>query len=559
MTDFLIYDLRVAVLIAVFYLFWRLLLARETLHRLNRVVLLLTAVLSFVLPVCVITIHRSEVLTVTENEASALPTATVETLTAVQPWWMTAAVVLFVLGAALTLGHTLASLVRVGRLIRQSELHQQVDGTVIAVTERELSPFSWMHYIVMSRSDYDHPDAAIMAHERAHICARHSWDVMLVDVLSVLQWFNPALWLLRSDLRAIHEFEADDAVLSQGIDARQYQYLLVRKAVAAHGYSVANSLSHSTLKRRINMMLKKKTNSRQWLRALYIVPVVAASLAVSARTVTDYRIADEQAPAATDATTQTESKDSGFFEVKENDRVTIVHPGGVEQDKVTVALSSNGAHPLVLVNGTEMDYDHFVKISPNIIKSMTVLKDEDARKKYGAKAKDGVILVEIEDHPNEKGHEPFKLKGLVIDEKKEPVVGAIVRVKGTKQGTVTDMEGQYTIEVPDGAEVEVAYVGMATATFTASKDIAETRTTTSVLKKDGSDATPTAMAKSKNETRVVVDGKDTRKIVTRVVVDGNEMSMEEFETTTEPEKIESMNIDKTDPKHPVVRVTTKKK
>ena len=559
MTDFLIYDLRVAVLIAVFYLFWRLLLARETLHRLNRVVLLLTAVLSFVLPVCVITIHRSEVLTVTENEASALPTATVETLTAVQPWWMTVAVVLFVIGAALTLGHTLASLVRVGRLIRKSEHHQQADGTVIAVTERELSPFSWMHYIVMSRSDYDHPDAAIMAHERAHIRARHSWDVMLVDVLSVLQWFNPALWLLRSDLRAIHEFEADDAVLSQGIDARQYQYLLVRKAVAAHGYSVANSLSHSTLKRRINMMLKKETNSRQWLRALYIVPVVAASLAVSARTVTDYRIADEQAPAATDATTQTESKDSGFFEVKENDRVTIVHPGGVEQDKVTVALSSNGAHPLVLVNGTEMDYDHFVKISPNIIKSMTVLKDEDARKKYGAKAKDGVILVEIEDHPNEKGHEPFKLKGLVIDEKKEPVVGAIVRVKGTKQGTVTDMEGQYTIEVPDGAEVEVAYVGMATATFTASKDIAETRTTTIVLKKDGSDATPTAMAKSKNETRVMVDGKDTRKIVTRVVVDGKEMSMEEFETTTEPEKIESMNIDKTDPKHPVVRVTTKKK
>ena len=559
MTDFLIYDLRVAVLIAVFYLFWRLLLARETLHRLNRVVLLLTAVLSFVLPVCVITIHRSEVLTVTENEASALPTATVETMTAVQPWWMTAAVVLFVTGAVLTLGHKLASLVRVGRLIRQSEHHQQADGTVIAVTERELSPFSWMHYIVMSRSDYDHPDAAIMAHERAHIRARHSWDVMLVDVLSVLQWFNPALWLLRSDLRAIHEFEADDAVLSQGIDARQYQYLLVRKAVAAHGYSVANSLSHSTLKRRINMMLKKKTNSRQWLRALYIVPVVAASLAVSARTVTDYRIADEQAPAATDATTQTESKDSGFFEVKENDRATIVHPGGVEQDKVTVALSSNGAHPLVLVNGTEMDYDHFVKISPNIIKSMTVLKDEDAQKKYGAKAKDGVILVEIEDHPNEKGHEPFKLKGLVIDEKKEPVVGAIVRVKGTKQGTVTDMEGQYTIEVPDGAEVEVAYVGMGTATFTASKDIAETRTTTIVLKKDGSDATPTAMAKSKNETRVVVDGKDTRKIVTRVVVDGKEMSMEEFETTTEPEKIESMNIDKTDPKHPVVRVTTKKK
>lgn len=559
MTQFLIYDLRVAVLIAVFYLFWRLLLARETLHRLNRVVLLFTAVLSFVLPLCVITIHRSEVLTVAENVAPVLPTATTGTAAAGQPWWTTAAVALFLAGALLTLGHTLASLVRLWRLIRQCELHRQADGTVIAVTERELSPFSWMHYIVMSRSDYDHPDAAIMAHERGHIRARHSWDVMLVGVLSVLQWFNPALWLLRSDLRAIHEFEADDAVLSQGIDARQYQYLLVRKAVAAHGYSVANSLSHSTLKRRINMMLRKKTNSRGWLRALYIVPVVAASLAISARTVTDYRIVGEQVPAPPEATSQTESKAKDSLVVKENDRITIVHPGGVEYDKVTVATTGNGEHPLVLVNGTEMPYDQFVKISPQIIKSISVLKDEDSRKKYGAKAKDGVIVVEIEDHPNKKGHEPFKLKGLVIDEKKEPVVGAIVRVKGTTLGTVTDMEGQYTIEVPDGAIVEVAYVGMATTTFTASKDISETRTKAIVLKKDDSDAAPTAKARSKNETRVVMDGKETSKIVTRVVVDGKEMSMEEFATTTEPEKIESMSVDKTDPSNPVVRITTKKK
>lgn len=575
MTDFLMYDFRVAVLIATFYLFWRLLLARETLHRLNRVVLLLTAVMSFVLPLCVITIHRNEVLTVAENAAPVVPAATVETTTAGQPWWTTAAVVLFLVGAVLTLGHTLASLMRVWRLIRQSELHPQADGTVIAVTEMELSPFSWMHYIVMSRSDYDHPDAAIMAHERGHIRARHSWDVMLVGVLSVLQWFNPALWLLRSDLRAIHEFEADDAVLSQGIDARQYQYLLVRKAVAAHGYSVANSLSHSTLKRRINMMIKKKTNSRQWLRALYIIPVVAASLAISARTVTDYRIADEQVPATPDGEAvdhspshksqpsklnvlhstqdETESKASDFLEVKKGDSIKIVYPGGVEHDKVTVASASNGKHPLVIVNGTEMPYDQFVKISPKIIKSITVLKDEDGRKKYGTKAKDGVILVEIEDHPNKKGHEPFKLKGLVIDEKKEPVVGAIVRVKGTTKGTVTDMEGQYTLEVPDGAVVEVAYVGMETASFTASKAIADTRTTAIVLKKDdGSDPMPTVRA------TVIADGKETRKIVTHVVVDNKEMTMEEFENTTEPEKIESINIDKTDPKHIKMKVTLKK-
>ena len=158
-----------------------------------------------------------------------------------------------------------------------------------------------------------------------------------------------------------------------------------------------------------------------------------------------------------------------------------------QQKKEVIVDPKSGIHPLVIVNGSEMPYDKFVSISPNIIKSITVLKNKEALTKYGEKGKDGVILVEIEDHPNQKGHEPFLLKGLVIDEKKEPVVGAIVRVKGTKQGTVTDVDGRYTIEVPDGATIEVAYVGMETATFTTSKAIAESRTTAIVLKKDGSD------------------------------------------------------------------------
>ena len=575
MTEFLVYDVKAAVLVAVFYLFYRLLLAHETLHRLNRLVLLGTAVVSMVLPLCVITVHHTVVVPAPAEAEVAAAAPVPMAGEVLEPLWLTLLCVVFFLGVVLVLTKTVLSVVRVCMLIKESELHPQPDGITLAVTSRDLAPFSWMHYIVLSRSDYASPDAAILAHERAHIRLRHSVDVLLVDVLTACQWFNPAMWLLRSDLRTIHEYEADAAVLSQGIDARQYQYLLVRKAVAAHGYSVANSLSHSTLKRRINMMTKKKTNSRQWLRALYIIPVVAASLAISARTVTDYRIADEQVPATPDGEAvdhspshksqpsklnalhstqdETESKASDFLEVKEGDSIKIVYPGGVEHDKVTVATASNGKHPLVIVNGTEMPYDQFVKISPKIIKSITVLKDEDGRKKYGTKAKDGVILVEIEDHPNKKGHEPFKLKGLVIDEKKEPVVGAIVRVKGTKQGTVTDVDGQYTLEVPDGAVVEVAYVGMETASFTASKAIADTRTTAIVLKKDdGSDPMPTVRA------TVIADGKETRKIVTHVVVDNKEMTMEEFENTTEPEKIESINIDKTDPKHIKMKVTLKK-
>ena len=479
MTDFLIYDLKVAALIAVFYMFYRLLLSRETFHRLNRIVLLSTAVASFVLPLCIITLHKTVLMPMPEV-TDTMETVMVEVAEEPTPWWQIALPVVFFAGMAATVGHTLTSVAKVLLLIRRSEKHPQEDGTMVCVTGRaDMPPFSWMHYIVMNRSDYEQQDAAILAHERAHIRLGHSWDVLLADLLTALQWFTPAMWMLRADLRAIHEYEADRAVLSQGIDAHQYQYLLITKAAGIGGYSIANGISHSTLKNRINMMLHKPSNPKNSLKLLALLPIVGMVLATNARTVTDvtYVNGNNNAENKTE-TTVTNAATTLSATPNDDDK---------QQKKEVIVDPKSGIHPLVIVNGSEMPYDKFVSISPNIIKSITVLKNKEALTKYGEKGKDGVILVEIEDHPNQKGHEPFLLKGLVIDEKKEPVVGAIVRVKGTKQGTVTDVDGRYTIEVPDGATIEVAYVGMETATFTTSKAIAESRTTAIVLKKDGSD------------------------------------------------------------------------
>ena len=288
MIDFLIYDLKVALLIAVFYMFYRLLLARETFHHINRIVLLTTAVASYVLPLCVITIHETVVMQQT-------PTVTIDGLQASAyepastPLWQIVLPILFIIGAAAATGHTLCSLIRIIRLISHSEQHPQADGTTICVTgNADLAPFSWMHYIVMNRSDYDISDASILAHERGHIRLHHSCDVLLVDLLTALQWFNPAMWMLRSDLRAIHEYEADAAVLSQGINARQYQYLLITKAGGIGGYSLANGITHSALKNRITMMLHTKSQRRNYLKLLALLPIVGVTLALNAETVTDY-------------------------------------------------------------------------------------------------------------------------------------------------------------------------------------------------------------------------------------------------------------------------------
>ena len=296
MMEFLTYDLKVAALLAVFYMFYRLLLSHETFHRVNRVVLLLTAILSFVLPLCVITIHKTVVVDMPKaNIDFGGMTMMIEEAEPQAPFWQTAAIVVFFIGLVVTLGYTLQSILRVWLLIRHSEQHPQNDGTVICVAKGDVSPFSWMRYIVLSQSDYEAQDASILAHERGHIRRRHSLDLILVDTLTALQWFNPAMWMLRQDLRAIHEYEADAAVLSQGINMRQYQYLLIQKAVSHCGYSVANGISHSTLKNRINMMLtNKKSTSKSWIKVFALLPIVGLALALNAETVNDYVYKEEQ-------------------------------------------------------------------------------------------------------------------------------------------------------------------------------------------------------------------------------------------------------------------------
>ena len=334
MTNFLIYDAKVAVLIIVFYMFYRLMLSRETFHRVNRVVLLLTAVASFVLPLCVITMHKTV-------RMEAVPRVSVGDLQmevaadAGPEWWQMLLPLIFIIGVMVTLGQTLTSILKVWLLIRRSEQYPQPDGTIVCVTgNAEVSPFSWMHYIVMNRSDYEEHNAAILAHERGHIRLRHSWDLLLVDLLTALQWFNPAMWMLRQDLRAIHEYEADGEVLSQGINARQYQYLLISKASGIGGYSIANGISHSTLKNRITMMLHKKSERRSLLKLLALIPIVGLALALNARTVTDY-VYDEpqkQQPVKKGKKAGTIKVNGQEIKVVEQDDIVTME-GEVDQDQ----------------------------------------------------------------------------------------------------------------------------------------------------------------------------------------------------------------------------------
>jgi TonB family protein len=441
--EFLIYDLKVALLVAAFYMFYRLLLSHETFHRTNRLVLLATAIASFILPLCVITLHKTVVVS-GHGLVSLEGLGMAEVADAAEPQmplWQIVAIVVFFAGLAVTLGHTFMGILEVWRLVTHSERHQEPDGIVVCVTDRDVSPFSFCRYIVLSRSDYEAHEASVLAHERGHIRQRHSLDVLLVDTLTALQWFNPAMWMLRQDLRAIHEYEADAAVLSQGINMRQYQYLLIQKAVATCGYSVANGITHSTLKNRIHMMLtNKKTNRASWLKLLAMLPIVGAALALNAETVNHYVYEDTQEQPQKKVV----KKGRKASQVKVNAKTIEVKTDKdvVTGENVTVELNADkqkstgkklvfldevleGPEPLIVIDGKVATVEQLKALDQEEIDNITVLKKakeplEVYAKHFNADTSNGILFINTKEYVKNGKKEVVDVAVKKSDEEVEP-------------------------------------------------------------------------------------------------------------------------------------------
>lgn len=434
--EILLYELRVAVTIAAFYLGYRLWLRKETLYAFNRVVLLLTAILSFVLPFCQITFHRTVEMAATVSVVGeGRPVAVVAEAPVATDYAVWALLTIYVLGVLAMLVKTTVSVAGVLRIVKGGR-REQMDGTGIVVTDKDVAPFSFLNRIVLSERDWAEDAGYIIAHEREHVRACHTLDVLLTELITALQWFNPAVWLMRNELKDLHEYEADNAVLRHGADRKAYQYLLIKKAVGASGYSVTNSFNHSSIKKRITMMLCKKSSLWSAWKALYIVPLMGLSLASTARTVTDYVVPAETAVSECDS---------------------LVKPLVIKRtDKGSKKLAEN--NPLCLVDGKKVT--DISKISPESIESITVLKDEKALEKYGEEGKYGVIIVTLKkgnavSSTTETEHVSVNDKQLqIVDEKEKPLfvvdgqkVTDISHINPDAIESITVLKGESAVEV----------------------------------------------------------------------------------------------------------------
>lgn len=283
---FFIYSVKVAVCLALFYLFHKLLMSRDTFHTFNRFAILSMMLLSLVLPL----VHLSLDSEAGINRGTvALEGLVAQTVVAdggngVGDGLSLTQLLLaaYVLGVVLFVGKALLSVGSLLRLIRRARCVEVRNGIRIYTMQGDISPFSWFRYIIMSEKDWQENRREIVLHEMAHIRRCHSMDVAVCNMMIVFQWYNPAAWLLKRELQTVHEYEADEAVLSAGVDATHYQMLLIRKAVGERLFSMANNLNHNSLKKRITMMKIKRTNPVQKAKIAFVLPLAAMTVAAFA-------------------------------------------------------------------------------------------------------------------------------------------------------------------------------------------------------------------------------------------------------------------------------------
>ncbi len=415
-----VYLLEVSVLLILLYIFNKQLLSRETFHRMNRYLWLAVISLSFLLPLVAPHMVASlEALTpILRAEGFDLgEISLVGMVSEEQGSTSHLSLVLFILAVIYTIGfvillcHNLFSYISLLCLVldrrynlavskdpddikllkelREYEQQLNIKGSVnYLILDREIAPFSWLNFVVVSRSDLASQSREIITHELSHVAARHSVDVILLNIITTILWFNPAAWLTKRAVQQVHEYCADESVLSLGVDAKQYQLLLIRKTVGERLYTISNSLNHSNLKNRITMMLKKKSSRVAVAKSLYAIPVAICSIALFT------------SPAlAKPIGAVTEVKVTNYFAENKIEVSEVPQSSESELTEQSRTLYYVNGEPTLSIE----------TISSDLIESITVIKsggsaewsDHKAWKTYDPQSFDGIIEITLKDSERE--------------------------------------------------------------------------------------------------------------------------------------------------------------
>lgn len=314
MTAALIYIIKWAALLTLFHSAYGLLLRRETLHSVNRAVLLAIMGAAMVLPLC--HVPTAEPSPIAEAAATAETFIIEQAYGGPQPaagtaapahqlaLWPRVLAMAYVAGLAaswLAYLRSLASLwllIARGRRIRVAGMPR---GVAVTASSRVATACSWMRWVILPEGLGGDRLRTVLTHELSHVRLGHSWDMLLAEFTARTLWFLPSVWMLRKDLKDVHEYQADSHVLACGIDSDSYLRLLITAAAGSKANGAANSFSQSSIKKRLYMMCRKPSAKAAALKAAYLVPLIGMAVAAFARpTIVEdigQRLATEEAEA----------------------------------------------------------------------------------------------------------------------------------------------------------------------------------------------------------------------------------------------------------------------
>ena len=381
--SWLYYLLEANLYLAAFYLLYKLLLQHTTFYQANRYFLVLSIAMAFTIPLMQLGFLKQPLEVVETFQMEEVPQQIIEVVVANQPTAWSLNDYLLYGYLALAIGLSLKFFFSISKIIRLYFKHQKRELGKYTLVElsAEHAAFSFFNVLFI------HPSMAknnaVLTHEMIHIKQKHSLDIILLELLKIICWFNPLVYFMKRDLTLLHEYIADESTTAKNISKHEYAMFLIENSMASYSPSLVNQFfNQSILKSRINMLNKEKTANWARLKYLLAVPLGAGLLCAS---------------------TLAFSKSYGYVDLFPREIKTMKMDGGKTfYPKNEYSLSKK--HPNIVdkrhivINGNAVaDVGKFYGVSQ--AENVTYLSSSEAVKKYGDKGKYGAVEI-TGDHLN---------------------------------------------------------------------------------------------------------------------------------------------------------------
>lgn len=274
------YMLKLSLCYGIIYIFYFLLLRRFTHYTGNRFFLLVSSVLAFMIPLLRVDLFLAQQTINTSSLINSMPSVNLSGGNIFIPtessWNIPYFLfVLFVIGVMICLSNFIIQLYSFKRIKDKARLIEQNETMKLYHLNMDIIPFSFGNAVYLNKEQHSKEELEeIIKHESVHVYQMHTIDIIIAEIICILNWYNPFAWLIKHAIKQNLEFLADDAVIQNGTDKKDYQYLLL-KVMGNSPIAIASNLNFSPLKQRIYMMNKKRTSRKHLLKFLFVLPVIA--------------------------------------------------------------------------------------------------------------------------------------------------------------------------------------------------------------------------------------------------------------------------------------------